>query len=76
LYALFFPFFSFPSPALGGRGLLWLTCLLSFSIHIVGYGLPMSNGLSMGATLGSVYVNQLLDRLTNSTGNATNMYLE
>jgi hypothetical protein len=36
----------------------------------------MSNGLSMGATLGSVYVNQLLDRLTNSTGNATNMYLE
>lgn len=37
-----------------------------------GYGLPAP----LGPTIGSVYFNVLLDRLTNSTGNATELYLE
>lgn len=36
------------------------------------YGLPHN----LGPVLGSLYVNTLLERLTNSTGNATEMYLE
>jgi acid phosphatase len=37
-----------------------------------GYGLPAP----LGPTLGSVYFNVLVDRLTNATGNATDLYLE
>jgi acid phosphatase len=41
-------------------------------VSFLSYNLPTP----LGPTLGSVYLNQLLDRVTNSTGNATNLYLE
>lgn len=37
-----------------------------------GYGLPAP----LGETIGSVYFNVLLDRLSNKTGNASDLYLE
>ncbi|KAL7411861.1 histidine phosphatase superfamily [Mrakia frigida] len=40
--------------------------------YAFGYGLPYN----LGPVLGSLYVNTLLERLTNSTGNATEMYIE
>ncbi|CED84121.1 Multiple inositol polyphosphate phosphatase [Phaffia rhodozyma] len=40
--------------------------------YAFGYGLPQE----LGPILGSVYVNKLIERLTNATGNATDLYLE